>query len=126
MLPSDYDEALSQAVVNIIKLKDGFEADVIRKTEEFARLHCSLTPPERQTKTWKRLHIKNVDNFKYDLSTEIIVRGINKNLHRFGRLIMHLYSNPRLCLATYQRLKEKIILTRVRVLIPPHKYHKPY
>ena len=126
MLPSDYDAALSQAVVNIIKIKDGFEDEIIHAAQEFAKYHCALTPPERQTKTWKRLHIKNVDNFKYDLSTELIVRGINRNLQKFGRLIMHLYSNPTLCLATYQRLKEKIILTQVRVLIPPHKYHKPY
>lgn len=125
MLPKDYDEPLSQAIVNIIRLRPGFETDVVRKTEEFARLHCSLTPPERQTKTWKRLHIKNVENYKYDLSTALIVRQINRTLQKFGRLILLLYRNPRLCLSTFNRLKEKIPLTCVRVLIPPDKLHRP-
>lgn len=125
MLPKDYDDALSQAIVNIIELKDGFAEDIIRKTNEFARIHCSLTPPERQTKTWKRLHVKNVENYKYDLSTAYIVRGINRNLQKFGRLILHLYTCPRLCLSTFERLKKRIPLTRVRVLIPESKYYRP-
>jgi len=126
MITDEYQSQLALCVGNILEMKPDLRATIIDRSHQFSALHSSNTPIHRQTKTWKRLHIKNVENYKYNLAITTVITNINRILHKFGRYILLLYRNPRLCYSTYKRLKKRIRLTRTRILIPTKLYHSPY
>ena len=123
-LSKEYDDQLLQ-YIETMHMKNVEQQSLFkRKTEIYAQLKCLEKPIERQTKTWKKLHIKHIDDYYNSIVTTHYIKQVNQILTRFGRLFVLLYNNPLLTENTFNKLSTRIPLRRYRLIVPIKKVLK--